>query len=46
MEEKHISVEKDIWAKLRAMAKAEDRTMRAVISRLINEAFDKRMEKK
>lgn len=42
MIEKHISVEESVWKKLRTMAKEQDRTMRAVISRLINDAFDKR----
>jgi len=37
--EKHLTVEEGVFAKLRAIAKKEDRTMRAVLTRLINKAF-------
>ncbi len=38
--EKHVTIEEGIFAKLRAIAKKENRTMRAVLTRLINKAFD------
>jgi len=40
IEEKHLTVEKNVFDKLRTMAKKEDRTMRAVLTRLINKAFE------
>lgn len=38
--EKHVTIEESVFAKLRAIAKREDRTMRAVLHRLINKAFE------
>ena len=39
--EKHVTIEETIFNKLRIIAKREDRTMRAVLHRLINEKFNK-----
>lgn len=39
--EKHITVMEDTFSKLRIISKREDRTMRAVITRLINNEFQK-----
>lgn len=38
--EKHVTVEEGVFAKLRTIAKKEERTMRAVLTRLINKAFE------
>jgi len=38
--EKHVTIEQGVFAKLRTIAKKEDRTMRAVLTRLINKAFE------
>lgn len=38
--EKHVTLEESVFKKLRTLAKKEDRTMRAVLTRLINKAFE------
>ena len=43
--EKHITIEESVFKKLRLIAKTEDRTMRAVVTRLINLTFDKHFSK-
>lgn len=38
----NVRVDRDLWAKIRAIATAEDRTMHAVVRRLLREALDAR----
>lgn len=38
--EKHATLTEETFNKLRAMAKVEQRTMRAVLTRLIDKAFE------
>ena len=38
--EKHVTIEESIFKKLKTIAKKEDRTMRSVLHRLINDAFN------
>ena len=40
--EKHVTLEESVFKKLRAMAKREDRSMRAVLTRLIKKAIEER----
>lgn len=39
--EKHVTIEDSVFTKLKAIAKRENRTMRAILHRLINSEFDK-----
>ena len=39
--EKHVTIEDSVFAKLKVISKRENRTMRAVLHRLINSEFDK-----
>jgi len=38
--ERHATLEESVFEKLRTIAKKEDRSMRAVLTRLINKAFE------
>jgi len=38
--EKHVTIEKSVFEKLKTLATKEARTMRAVLTRLINKAFE------
>ena len=38
--EKHVTIEEGVFKKLRTISKKEERTMRAVLTRLINKAFE------
>lgn len=38
--EKHVTIEESVFKKLKTLAAKEARTMRAVLTRLINNAFE------